>query len=148
MLGTNTAIVKPFMSNTTDLPLGACWQSEDVDGNKAIVFLSRVEDGHNVYRWLFRNWDGSGYTSRGRLAAFVRHSARWKICLSKTQAGRSQSGEGSKTGIRVGRISDTIISLVFLRTTTACAAKLVSDENARGYDIEYLYCNTLAYEAS
>jgi len=53
-----SAYIKPFYSISTNMPLGACWQAEDIDGNKAIVYLRRIEKFHNIYAWRFVCWNG------------------------------------------------------------------------------------------
>lgn len=50
--------IQSFYSISTNMPLGACWQAEDLDGNKAIVYLRRVEKCHNIYAWRFVMWSG------------------------------------------------------------------------------------------
>jgi len=50
--------IKPFYSISTNQPLGACWQAEDIDGNRAVIYLRRVEKCHNVYAYRFVTWDG------------------------------------------------------------------------------------------
>jgi hypothetical protein len=53
--------IKPFYSISTNQPLGACWQAEDIDGNKAVIYLRTVVKCHNIYAWRFVMWSGETF---------------------------------------------------------------------------------------
>ena len=50
-------VVKLFISPGSGRVLGTCWQAEDIDGNKARVWLARNQKGAEVYKYEFRYWN-------------------------------------------------------------------------------------------